>query len=69
MEWISVEDRLPDRPEMVLCVVPSGARGLGMYMAHKERECFMFQGFGADGIHAVDEVTHWMPFPDPPKLT
>ena len=52
-EWISVEDRLPEKGGYYLTVVENC-----------ERVCYsrlILDKFGHDG------VTHWMPLPEPPK--
>ena len=65
-EWISVEDMLPNRDELVLCV---GAKG-GMFLG--ERLSLNFDGKSAyanvpnsrGGRYAV----YWMPLPQPPQM-
>lgn len=60
-EWISVEDRLPDREgETVL------------YYDGKEVDAcnFYFEKFHTIDLYEsdiIDGVTHWMPLPEPPK--
>lgn len=63
-EWISVEDRLPDELESVL-------------VSRNGNVCNMFlhggiwkpDGYGIRVTHAFDDVTHWMPLPEPPSDT
>ena len=58
-EWISVKDRLPEDQEEVLVCTRSknGIRNIDKgYMAIDR---FIHRG--------RDEVTHWMPMPNPPK--
>ncbi len=63
-EWISVEERLPTCEEM--------RRGHGNVIAAFEsgavRTSWVSQ-FLKGWAHETsqDKVTHWMPFPDPPK--
>lgn len=54
-KWISVKDRLP---EPTYCVLVVGAYG--------EME---IDALGTDGewMGMVEDVTHWMPLPKPPK--
>ncbi len=53
-EWISVEDRLPDRDQKILCHEPLVINGL-------------YDWDGASLIDHGPDVTHWMPLPEPPK--
>ncbi len=57
MEWISVEDRLPD--EEVGSLV----------YAHCTRPAFLRDGvwLACWDMREVSRVTHWMPLPEPPK--
>lgn len=58
MEWISVKDRLPDEKKQYLIFV------YGKVMV----EWFATDGnFFGPGVTYYEEITHWMPFPDPPK--
>lgn len=57
--WISVKDRLPDNDDKVLCCTRT-AKGIqniiiGYYM----------DGMWRCGMN--NNVTHWMPLPEPPK--
>ena len=63
MEWISVEDRLPEPAQSVL--------------VYSERECRVSKGYGVDYVLSgfstsfmnIGYVTHWMYLPEPPKET
>lgn len=62
-EWISVEDRLPDANNLVLCWWES---------YDGEREHYGFATFQSNGVWYVSnegmhKVTHWMSLPSPPK--
>lgn len=59
-EWISVKDRLPEEPGEVL-VVLYGKVGIAWYHGGEQFET------GSGLICYVEEVTHWMPLPKPPK--
>lgn len=55
-EWISVDDRLPDKPMKCLVYTKRGECG-GYEMTYYN------QGFNLQ----YSNVTHWMPIPQPPK--
>ena len=66
MEWISVDDRLPelcgrDDYEMhVVCLLDSGERQV-CYMEESD----VWESYDINTSDA--EVTHWMPLPEPPN--
>ena len=55
-EWISVEDRLPETGERVLIWKRQALEAV-RYADKK------FNRFG----RSIDNATHWMPLPEPPK--
>lgn len=57
-EWISVEDRLPERPGKYLVYTVKGATKLGDYCSYLVDDKPQFDWY----------VTHWMPLPEPPKM-
>ena len=57
--WIPVTDRLPDRMGMYICNVKSFAFPGTFY----QKEVLFEHG----GWHGLNDVTHWMPLPEPPK--
>ena len=61
MEWISVEDRLPEDVDIYIVRYRSGGRWLSLYMPRKKT--WMDIDIGVEEMH----VTHWMPLPEPPK--
>ena len=65
MEWISVKDRLPKYGEDVLiCCKKQGKRVMaGWYNSAPPCPQWVHNGYDARY-----EVTHWMPFPLPPKV-
>jgi len=66
LEWISVEDRLPDDDVNVLCYELEGYEIRGHYtetMDYGNGELVPL--FMSDGRYI--SITHWMPLPEPPK--
>lgn len=57
-EWISVDDRLPEKGKTVLCVFDDG------YIATASIE---FDGEWGLWVNS-GAITHWMPLPEPPIL-
>ena len=55
-EWISVEDRLPDKKGMYLVYTNEGFVKLSFYAPYYGR--VNFENW---------KTTHWMPLPEPPK--
>lgn len=81
-EWISVKDRLPELG--TLCVIsytkPGWGRRMGVYISRYDRLYKTFnikdgydEGFFGTGLNTFsqkyDEVTYWMPLPEPPEVT
>lgn len=67
-EWISVEDRLPEEGEYVLCVLKGFNYGGKIQVckfvpADKFKDKPYFEHFR----NGFPSVTHWMPLPNPPK--
>lgn len=60
--WISVEERLPEDYEDVVIIMRNGASSW-YRVAYREYGGWSFGG----GRRVTDEVTHWMPLPEPPK--
>ena len=65
--WISVDLNLPDKSERVLVYYGSGVQVVEYSAKHK-----MFNTHDSADIEearstAFDDVTHWMPKPEPPK--
>ena len=74
-EWVSVKDRLPEQPHNrvdeqgrswftpdIDCIVYDGEN---VFAAHYsfQNKCFWY----ADTLHTLNNITHWMPLPQPPK--
>lgn len=67
-EWISVDDRLPEEGEYVLCVLKGFNYGGKIQVckfvpADKFKDKPYFEYFR----NGFPSVTHWMPLPEPPK--
>ncbi len=64
MEWISVDDRMPQEGEKVLIYIPF--RGVHLnYVSYVEGgKWFVPAMYGRNNI---TDVTHWLPLPEPPK--
>lgn len=60
--WISVEERLPEEDENVLVYGPWGI-GNGYSLAFWYDSAWN----DVDSGYPLDNVSHWMPLPDPPK--
>lgn len=63
MKWIPVAERLPDVGDRCLCNVKSFAFPGSFYQALLKYDKFGFM----EGCIYTDDVTHWMPLPEPPK--
>lgn len=59
--WISVEERLPEKCEYVICIVRFGEDAWNHELGFVINNSWVHAG-RSDGI-----VTHWMPLPEPPK--
>ncbi len=68
-EWISVKERLPEVGNMVL-IFYDGQPVIAMF--RKSEHCSgWFEGYchmcEDSETYYLDDVTHWMPLPEPPK--
>lgn len=61
MEWISVEERLPNKGSRVIAC---GEKG-GVFLVKSEGEKIGFGRVG--GSSKFRKFTHWMPLPEPPR--
>ena len=62
-KWISVKDGLPEEADRYLCNIKSFAFPGLFYQAILKYDKHGFQ----EGHIYTDDVTHWMPLPEPPK--
>ena len=74
MEWISVNDKLPemDVPVLVYTIWEKEEyKYIVLYLSEGDEEIPFPKGWFGGGEYylefAFDEVTHWMPLPLPPK--
>ena len=63
MKWISVEDRLPPIRESVLYLLHDYDMDIGVYSRTKKEWCVDSTD---DYYWNKEDVTHWMPLPEPP---
>lgn len=59
-EWISVDERLPEREGKYLVCTTNGNIGVGNFID--------YYGKGTHLCFDCWAVTHWMPLPEPPKM-
>lgn len=64
MEWISVEDRLPDSKGQWVLVYADGAMAC---LGYDSRRGFADWILSAALNVCIEGVTHWMPLPEPPE--
>lgn len=62
MEWIKIEDRLPNQP--MKCLVYD--EGDNMFIAYYEHTLGCWSNYDEE-YNFTGAVTHWMPLPEPPK--
>lgn len=67
MEWISINERLPDGECLAICMV-KGHGYKEMLIGYIGEDEYSPNGYSCetDGIFLYN-VTHWMPLPEPPK--
>ena len=64
-KWISVEDMLPNKEELVLCIGAKGGMFLGdrLSLSWNGKYAYAHVPNSNSGRHAI----YWMPLPEPPK--
>lgn len=65
MEWISVEDRLPE--QMVNSFLVALSNGMVTELNYNGFDKKWFHLYEDIDFQTVNPVTHWMPLPEPPK--
>ena len=65
-KWISVEERLPEVDQPVMICAFGQSVGEGVYRGHDGFH-HVWKMYASSGTYWDDEVTHYMPLPDPPK--
>ena len=66
-KWISVKERLPEINQSVLICAFGRSVGEGTYRGHDGFH-HVWKMYAVAGTYWDDEVTHWMPLPEPPKV-
>ncbi|MBD1220529.1 DUF551 domain-containing protein [Acinetobacter seifertii] len=66
MEWISVTDRLPEDNEYVDILINGKRRMVDTVFL--DNKFYIFPPFAKEQwVEVKNNVTHWMPLPEPPK--
>ena len=69
-EWISVKDRLPEKYGRYIALTPGYLKGFDQYNAwliYYNPQIGFYDTDPQRGDIPMDDVTHWMPLPQPPK--
>ena len=68
-QWISVEDRLPEKRNDVLMYFDSGNMAVGFWHDQDEHITF-WHAYIDDGFYIDCDCipTHWMPLPESPEI-
>ena len=64
--WIPVTERLPEVDQPVMICAFGKSVGEGVYRGHDGFH-HVWKMYTSSGTYWDDEVTHWMPLPQPPK--
>ena len=69
MKWIPVTERLPEKSGRYLALTPSKVRGADYYewLIRYDPKGGFYDYDSEWGDIPMDDVTHWMPLPTPPK--
>jgi hypothetical protein len=63
VNWISVKERLPERCTSYLVAIK---RYGGRYSIQRKQYCKRGWSLKRDEVALGEQVTHWMPLPEPP---
>ena len=63
--WISVKDRLPEKPGRYLCWFGKNTFAVGASIVPYIPDLHWFASL--ESLERYENVTHWMPMPEPPK--
>lgn len=64
MEWVKCSERMPEETGDII-VVSDGIAMSGI--SYSRKKGFYLQALKYDADEPVDDVTHWMPLPEPPS--
>ena len=66
MEWINIKDELPENEDWYLCSVQPKYKGVPNERV--KEDCVIRKYSAEDGFDnpMFNEITHWMPLPEPP---
>lgn len=73
MKWISVKDRLPEikkhhESDIVICYTEEGTYAFSSLLENMfGQTVFDCEREDPSGVRWTEQVTHWMPLPEPPK--
>lgn len=65
-KWISAEDALPEVDQPVMICAFGKSVGEGVYRGHDGFH-HVWKMYASSGTYWDDEVTHYMPLPEPPE--
>ncbi len=66
MQWISVKDRLPEKSDIYLAVFVENGKSYSERFYYSPFSGWMMPVQWQDEGR-IDNITHWMKFPEPPK--
>ena len=67
-EWVSVEERLPEiGTEVLICDIFDTRNYMDVWSLEDDEDGDAVWEDKNGNWYSVDEVTHWMPLPEPPK--
>ncbi len=64
-KWISVKDRIPEKPGRYLCWFGKNTFAVGASIVSYIPDLHWFASLKS--LERYENVTHWMPMPEPPK--